>query len=89
MRLNPELWWQDQHDLISAVIKGSALLDPGKNLVEEQSGILDELITNIESGTGDGVGENSDNNNLTVLIVANQGSLYLHGIESWDEIGLS
>ena len=75
MRLNPELWWQDQHDPISAVVKGSALLDPGKNLVEEQSGILYELITNIESGTGDGVGECSDNNNLMVFILAHQGSL--------------
>ena len=75
--------------MISSVIEGSALLNPGKNLVEEQSSILDELIPSIKSGTGDGVSESSNDSNLTVLILAKQSSFQLHGIESWDEMRLT
>ncbi len=68
--LHSKLWRQNQESAIGAVIKGSALLDPGIDLLEKDLGILEKLIPSKEGSARDRVCQSSHDNNLTVLILA-------------------
>ena len=55
VRLHSERWRKDEDSMISAVIERPALLNPGNDLLEKDSGIVNELVSSEESSASDGV----------------------------------